>query len=417
MSSTILIIGAGAAGLMAARRLAAEGFSVTLLEASAIPGGRIHSLSIPGFSGFVEAGAEFVHGDLPITLGLAEDAGVSLIPTHHSQLTPDRGVVDGPFAWDELMEEMNRLEEDIPIATFLATHFAGEKYARLRRSVQGFAEGYDLADLTTASTKALYAEWSGEEDSSEYRVDGGYGRLVDYLVRECDLSGVHLHFGCPVAEVYWKPGSAEVITTGDRRFGADRLIVTVSLAVLPGINFLPAIPDIMQAARGIGYGSVIKILLEFRTPFWRERHPGPKTLFILSDQPIPTWWTQEEEGSTLLTGWLTGENMRRFMTLDQEARLGSCLSSLAAIFSRNAAWLREQLVAWRFNDWREQPYVGGGYSFDTVGTPAYRQVLRTPVADTLYFAGEAIYEGSVPGTVEAAFHSGLEAAEKIIARP
>jgi monoamine oxidase len=416
MSSTILVIGAGAAGLMAARRLAAEGFSVTLLEAATIPGGRIHSFSIPGFTGLVEAGAEFVHGDLPITLQLAREAGVSLVPTHHSRVTSDSEKADVPFHWDDLMEEMARLEEDKPIAEFLDTHFPGEKYTRLRRSVQRFAEGYDLADLATVSTKALYKEWSGEEDSSEYRVDGGYGRLVDYLVLECRRLGANVHFGSPVTEVRWQAGSVGVRTTGDQRFIAERLIMTVSLGVLREIVFVPSVPGVKRAAAAIGYGSVIKILLEFRTPFWRELRPGAQTLFILSEQPVPVWWTQAEEGSTLLTGWLTGENMRRFQALDPQDRLERCLSSLAAIFSRDIALLREQLAASRIFDWLEQPYVHGGYSFDTVATPACRQLLRKPVAETLYFAGEAIYEGSVPGTVEAAFHSGLEVAEKIIAR-
>ncbi|HUB62403.1 MAG TPA: NAD(P)/FAD-dependent oxidoreductase [Puia sp.] len=410
MSSTILIIGAGAAGLVAARRLASEGFSVTLLEAAAVPGGRIHTFPIPGFTGLVEAGAEFVHGDLPITLQLAREAGVSLIPTHHSQMTKD-----APFLhWDDLMEQMGKLQDDQPIAQFLDTHFPGEKYAALRRSVQRFAEGYDLADLATVSTKALYAEWSAEEESGEYRVEGGYGRLVDYLVRECLRLGAHVHLGSPVHEVRWGAGSVEVTTAGDERFTAERLLVTVSLGVLPAITFLPSIPDVLQAAAGIGYGSVIKILLEFRTPFWREGRPGAQTLFILSEQAVPVWWTQVDELSTLLTGWLTGENMRRYQVLGPQEQLEHCLASLAAIFSRDMSSLRDELTAFRIFDWRDQPYVHGGYSFDTVETPACRQILRTPVAETLYFSGEAIYEGRVPGTVEAAFHSGLEVAEKII---
>jgi monoamine oxidase len=417
MSSRILIIGAGAAGLIAARRLAAEGFSVILLEAAALPGGRIHSFPIPGFTGLVEAGAEFVHGDLPITLRLAREAGVSLIPTHHLQLTPGREKAAAPFNWDGLMEEMAKLAEDLPIAQFLEAHFPGEQYAGLRRSVQGFAEGYDLADLATASTKALYKEWSSEEDSGEYRLDGGYGVLVDYLVRECRRLGAHVHFGSAVTDVRWRAGNVEATTIGGERFTAERLIVTASLGVLQHFTFLPSIPDVMKAVAGIGYGSVIKILLEFQAPFWREGRPGAQTLFILSEQqPVPVWWTQVEERSTLLTGWLTGENMRRFQALDRQDRLEQCLKSLAAIFSHDIALLRRELAAFRIMDWREQPFVHGGYSFDMVTTPACRQLLRMPVAETLYFAGEALYEGSAPGTVEAAFHSGLEVAEKIIAR-
>jgi monoamine oxidase len=428
MSSRILIIGAGAAGLIAARRLAAEGFSIILLEAAALPGGRIHSFPIPGFTGLVEAGAEFVHGDLPITLQLTREAGVSLIPTHHLQvmvggekLAAGDDSADGENGffphWNELMEEMAKLAEDQPIAQFLATHFPGEQYSGLRRAVQRFAEGYDLADLTTASTKALYKEWSGEEDTSEYRVDGGYGVLVDYLVRECRRLGAHVHFGSAVTEVRWRAGNVDVATVGGERFTAERLVVTSSLGVLRHLTFLPSIPDVVEAAAGIGYGSVIKILLEFRTPFWREDRPGAQTLFIISEQqPVPVWWTQAEERSTLLTGWLTGENMRLFQALDPQGRLEHCLLSLAAIFSRDIALLRNELAAFRIMDWMDQPFVHGGYSFDMVTTPACRQLLRMPVAETLYFAGEALYEGSVPGTVEAAFHSGLEVAEKIIAR-
>jgi monoamine oxidase len=422
MSSRILIIGAGASGLIAGRRLAAEGFSVILLEAAAVPGGRIHSFPIPGFTGLVEAGAEFVHGDLPITLQLAREACVSLIPTNHSSMTAEQNKmpvgeqIDPPFHWDELMDEMAKLTVDEPIAQFLATHFPGEKYARLRRSVQRFAQGYDLADLATASTKTLYTEWSGEEDSGEYRVKGGYGQLVDYLVCECRRLGAQVHFGSPVAEVRWEAGSVEVVTAGGERFMAEQLVVTASLGALPHLVFQPSIPHVMEAAAGIGYGSVIKILLEFRTPFWREGRSGARTMFILSEQPVPVWWTQVEEQSTLLTGWLTGENMRRFQALDQNERLEQCLLSLAGIFSRDIALLRNELVAFRIFDWLDQPYVHGGYSFDMVTTPACRQLLRTPVAETLFFAGEALYEGSAPGTVEAAFHSGLEVAEKIIAR-
>ncbi len=92
------------------------------------------------------------------------------------------------------------------------------------------------------------------------------------------------------------------------------------------------------------------------------------------------------------------------------------MSSLASIFSREQTLLRDELKASRIFDWQNEPYVHGGYSFDMVRTPECRRLLQTPVAETLYFAGEAVYSGNAPGTVEAAFHSGLAVAEKIIAR-
>jgi monoamine oxidase len=70
MQSSILIIGAGAAGLIAARRLSAAGHAVTVLEASDRIGGRIHTIQPPGFVRPIEAGAEFMHGKLPVTMQL-----------------------------------------------------------------------------------------------------------------------------------------------------------------------------------------------------------------------------------------------------------------------------------------------------------------------------------------------------------
>jgi monoamine oxidase len=427
MSSTILIIGAGASGLVAARRLSAAGLSVTLLEAAASPGGRILTLSAPGFSGPIEAGAEFVHGDLPISLQLAGEAGISLFPTHQAQMTKTREkdmTTDAPFEqhngedrrayWDELLEKMGQMEADQPFGGFLAAQFPGEKYAGLRKTARQFAGGYDLADLHTVSTRALYKEWSSEKGSSNYRVGGGYRRLVDYLVSECLRQGCSFHFSSPVTLIRWQEGRVEVTTAGGQLFSAHRLIVTASLGAIPHLQFFPSIAEYIGAAGQIGYGSVIKILLEFKTPIWKEKKTGEQSLFILSDQPVPTWWTQTSETSSLLTGWLTGEAMRNFQLLDEKGRVDRCLDSLAAIFSMDRNIVQQELNASLILDWQQQPYIYGAYSFDTVATPASRALLRRPIAHTLYFAGEAIYEGSAPGTVEAAFHSGLEVAERIV---
>jgi monoamine oxidase len=420
--SSILIIGAGASGLLAARRLAAAGFSVTLLEAASSPGGRILTLSSPGFSTPIEGGAEFIHGDLPISLQLVKEAGIPLHPVK-GQMT---GQVLSPD-WEELMQKMGQIKEDMPIADLLATWFSEEKYAGLRDSARRFAEGYDLADLHTVSTLALYKEWASEEDEEEYRLEGGYRRLIDYLAGECRSNGCTLHLSSPVTLVQWQQGRVAVTTADGRQYTADRLITTVSLGVLqqsatapagptPALRFSPAIPEYIRAAGQIGFGSVIKILLEFKTPFWNGKKTGAQTLFILSSEPVPTWWTQTPEADLLLTGWLAGKGMQIFRQLDQAGRIDSCLRSLAAIFSVSQDFLQQQLTASLILDWEQAPYIHGGYSFDTIATPVARALLSEPIAQTLYFAGEAIYEGSAPGTVEAAFSSGLAVAEKIIAQ-
>ncbi|MBS1662708.1 MAG: FAD-dependent oxidoreductase [Bacteroidetes bacterium] len=418
---SIIIIGAGASGLMAARKLLEGGYRVVVLEAEEEPGGRIRAERLG------EGGAEFIHGDLPLSLALAKEAGVNLLPVRGQMMRLQKGESLGKSAgqeflgddWEELMKKMEELAEDEPIADFMERHFAGERYKGLRSSVRRFAEGYDLADIHRVSTKALYNEWAREGEDEEYRPVGGYRLLIDYLAGECRRLGGVFYFSSPVERVEWGKGRVRCVTKKDI-FEAERLLVTASLGVLQAspevLVFSPAITAHREAALRLGYGSIIKILAKFNEPFWDKWRGAGQTLFIISEEAVPTWWTHTEKGNCLLTGWLAGENMRVFQGLDEEVRVLRCLESIAAIFSMEVSALRTLLQDIQILDWEEAPHIRGGYSYDTVGAEDVRAVLMEPVEGTIWFAGEAFYEGIAPGTVEAAFTSGYEVADKIIAR-
>jgi monoamine oxidase len=421
----IIIIGAGAAGLQAGRRLSAAGHSVIILEAGAQPGGRI--LTLPagsgGFTVPIECGAEFIHGDLALSLALAKEARIDLQPVASEMVRLDHGKEEHKSLlsqdWGKLMPRMAMLTEDKPLADFLDTEFPGDRYTALRDSAGRMAEGYDLAELGTVSTKWLFREWSAEEDEQEeYRPAGGYRRLIDFLAGVCRAQGCRLYFSTVVKAVRWDWHRVEVETTDGQVFASDRLLTTVSLGVLKagGIGFYPVISKQVEALQNLGFGSVIKVQLEFAAPFWVEQKPSRRTLFLVTAEPVPVWWTQPADDCPLITAWISGERMRVFRALGKEGRIDSSLRSLAAIFSVEENDLRAELRASLVLDWEAAPAVLGGYSFDTVESVRAREVLCEPVADTLYFAGEGLYTGSAPGTVEAAFCSGVEVAEKMMGR-
>ena len=422
----IIIIGAGAAGLQAGRRLSAAGHSVSILEAGAQPGGRI--LTLPAGSGSfsvpVECGAEFIHGELALSMALAKEARIDLQPVDSEMVRMDQGKSAHKNMlsqdWAALMPRMAMLSEDKPLGDFLDTEFPGERYAALRDSVGRMAEGYDLADLRMVSTKWLFREWSAEEElQEEYRPAGGYRRMIDFLVGICRAQGCRLYFSTVVKAVRWDWHRVEVEIEDGQVFAADRLLTTVSLGVLRAgiIGFFPAISSQLEAVHKLGFGSVIKVQLEFAAPFWGEQKPSGRTLFLVTAEPVPVWWTQPLDDCPLITAWISGERMRVFRRLSKEERIESCLRSLAAIFGVEEKILQAQLRASLVLDWEAAPAVLGGYSFDTVEAVAAREVLCEPVADTLYFGGEGLYAGSAPGTVEAAFCSGVEVAEKMMAGP
>src|SRR5437762_553546 len=135
-SEHIVIVGAGAAGLMAARELAHAGRTVTILEARERCGGRIHPLPASQFGYPADGGAEFVHGEAPVTRALLREAGLSLQEIEGQQWSFDGADIVREDRGDpheaELQAVLRELNDDLTVADFLRRHFAGNEYARLR---------------------------------------------------------------------------------------------------------------------------------------------------------------------------------------------------------------------------------------------------------------------------------------------
>src|SRR5271169_2494034 len=200
-----LIVGAGAAGLMAGRELARAGKGVSILEAQERCGGRIYKLSAEEFGYPAEGGAEFVHGAAPVTRALMREAGLSLSPRGGSRWSTRTG----KFAPAEpslphagrFYQVLSEVKTDLPIAEFLETHFADRRYDELRRSITRTVEGYDAADPGRASTLALREEWMGRDDGEHGRIAEGYGALIEYLATECRRHGATIHLGTAVTAI------------------------------------------------------------------------------------------------------------------------------------------------------------------------------------------------------------------------
>src|SRR3954464_3706851 len=220
MNETILIVGAGAAGLMAAKELSLKQQNVTVLEANKRLGGRIYTL-YNVFDKPVEVGAEFIHGKLALTDELLKEANIAFHETKGKMVRVENGEWkkqnDFTTGWDELMQKMEQLKEDMTIATFLKENFNDEKYAALRSFVQTFAEGFDLADVEKASVFGLRDEWSHEEGKQD-RVDEGYQKLIDYLAAKCTKNGCTSQTSCVVKEVHWKKDEVKIVASDNKTF-------------------------------------------------------------------------------------------------------------------------------------------------------------------------------------------------------
>lgn len=414
----IIIVGGGVAGLSAARELSKHEYDVIILEATDRLGGRIHTIRNSLFTQPVEKGVEFVHGNLPLTIQLLQEAGIEYHVVRGNMVRIVNGdwetQADFAVGWDELIRKMNLVRQDMTMDAFLKENFSDEKYNDLRTSVLRFANGFDLADTSKASVLALREEWMGEEDE-QHRVPGGFDQLINFFEKECLGSGVAVFTSSPVTQINWQKNSVKAITANKMTYDASTVIVTASLGQLQSgrsIIFSPGIDNYFQAAKNIGFGSVVKVMLEFKEAFWERKKKGIG--FLVTNEIIPTWWTQSPSSYPLLTGWAGGPQAWTLESKDDQTILNLALRSLANVFQKPIEELKQLLTASAVVNWKNDPYSKGAYSYDTVESLQAKKLFKTPIEQTIYFAGEAFYEGSSPGTVEAALVSAKDVVEMIM---
>jgi monoamine oxidase len=415
----IVVIGAGAAGLMAARQLGSAGKRVTILEARDRCGGRIHPLSAAEFGYPVEGGAEFVHGEAPVTRALLREAGISLLPIQGVQ----RNVEDGRLSSEDSLEThqielraaLNELKDDLTVAEFLRRHFGSPGYGRLRQSIERMVEGYDAADPERASTFALRDEWMDGGRSTQCRIAGGYGALINFLVAECRDSGASVQLGAVVKAIDAAEAGAIVRCANGDAHACDAVVLTAPLPVLKEIVLPPMERERAAVAEQIGFGNVIKILMRFGTRWWHdERSDLVDLTFLLSDARIPVWWTQHPANPPVLTGWFAGPKTAGMARLDEQQLIQAGLASLADIFSLDPKQLLRSLVAARAINWANDRFARGAYSYATTETRSAQSALLDSIGTAVFYSGEALYRGPDMGTVEAALASGLETARTIL---
>ncbi len=422
MQADVIVIGAGASGLMAAHELSKAGKKVFLLEARERIGGRIYPLDEKEWGYPAQGGAEFVHGLAPVTKRIAEECGMTLIPTQGDMWD----VVDGHLTinggtlpdQEPLLEKLNELKEDMPFSEFAEKHLSDPKFENLRHQVTRMIENYDAADPARISTIDLRSEWLGNSEWLQYRIKEGYSRLLNCLETGIRQHGGEIKLGQKVSKVAVQGEGVEVSANG-QVYKAGRVVVTVPLPLLETIEFDPPVQEKIKAVEKMGFGGVIKILLKFKDRWWVKASGKDfnEMDFLRSDELISIWWTQYPETAPVLVGWIGGPKTEKFKHSSESELIEAAISSLQNIFQVERKLLDESLVKAQAFNWLADSYTRGGYSYATPETLASIQVLSQPVEDKIFFAGEALYSKEDTSTVEGALGSGEEVALRILSLP
>ena len=432
-TTDVVVIGAGAAGLAAARRLHEHGVRVLVLEARPRIGGRIYTARDARSALPIELGAEFLHGDAQQVREIADAARLATM-----EITGRRWLAaHGRFtAVDDFWQRLDRIlgqadgarDPDRALSALLAERPGGHRFAEDRTLAREFVEGFHAAPVHEISERAVADGGNPGADPDEQRIArlvSGYDAVPAWLAAPI---ASRIRLGAVVARVEWSRGRVRVSGhAGGAAFEvrAKAAIVTVPISLLRAdargrgaIGFAPEITAVRAAAEGVAMGQVQRIALLLDRPLpeilgeRRRRQLADATFVHARGADVPVWWTSHPMRLGVTVGWAGGPAA---IALSRAAGglEAHAVSSLARTFGVDARTVRRHLVASFHHDWSRDRLSRGAYSFARVGGSDAASRLSRPVSGTLFFAGEATDADGATGTVHGAIATGHRAAAQV----
>ena len=445
----MLVIGAGVAGLEAARRLRGRGLRVAILEARDRIGGRVETLTGGDWPRPVDTGAEFVHGREPHLSSALRRAGIKVRwPKIRHRVWFRHRRETGGGVWRQALEAgaaaleraAGRASDSTVAAQLDGSWWRQRGTPAVRGLARDYLVGFNAADLRVASARALAQQQRAADDISADQLGrpvGGYGPLVSWLSRPLggdDRVPPAIRLSTVVESIRWRAGHVQVrarAATGEPlpTFRAAAVVVTAPLGVLQApagsrgaIRFQPPLPEPVTAAvRSLRMGAVVKVLLRFRRgprPGWMGNIPiapgGPLTFVHAIHQRFPTFWISSERSGPIVIAWAGGAAADEVRPLPAPRLIGAACTTLGRALGVPPAGVAPDLDAARVYDWAADPFARGAYSYVPLGGLAAAATLCRPVQDTLFFAGEATDVSGFCGTVHGALASGRRVAGQVL---
>jgi monoamine oxidase len=405
MEYDVAIVGAGAAGIAAARVLAGQGRKVIVLEASSRVGGRGCTVGIGGIP--LDFGCGWLHSaDRNPLVAVGEAAGFTIVRGASAWAEQWRGLgfsadekAAAGAAWDALEQQLHHQPPASDRASDALT--PGGEWNSFCQALSGYMNGADLGRLSVAD----FLAYDDAATENNWRVKEGYGALL-----AASLPRVDLRLATPVRGVSLAADGVRVETSRGT-FSARAAIVTASTNLLASgaIIFDADATDHLHAATRLPLGLADKLFLELvgQHPFEAETHllgnprdPNTGSYYI---RPL---------GAPVIEAFFggPGADLLERGGIAEAARFA--IDELAALVGSG---VRANLRPLGGSQWCRTDWINGSYSHALPGHAGARAILARPIDDRLFFAGEATHLTDF-STAHGAWQSGIRAAEEVLAR-
>lgn len=412
-TTAILVVGAGMAGLSAARTLADAGRPVRIIEARDRIGGRV--CTDRGWGTPLDLGASWIHGTLdnPLT-ELARRARARLVSTDYYgwvKLAVDPALQPLDYhsaTWRSFVERARSQGGAGSLGSAVQAAADGARLSTADRAQLAFYLTTEIEDEYAADANQLSA---GTFDTGDYAggdqdlITNGYDALPQSLA-----DGLAIELNTPVTAIAQRDDGV-VVRAGDTSFRGPAAIVTVPLGVLKAgaIAFDPPLPHAhTRAVTALGFGALSKSFFRVDQRTWNMdnafyQYIGP------AGGLWSQWFTLPSDAGPIVVAFNGGERGRFVESRDPSDVLASALPIARRLFGDHIS-----LTDVRTSSWTVDPYALGAYSFHAPGSGLEdRRRLQQPIGDRLYLAGEAVGVDN-PATATGALASGRYAANQLL---
>lgn len=416
MTADVLVVGAGMAGVTAARECARAGLDVVVVEAQDRVGGRINTAR--DFCDHpVEQGAEFVHTAEADTWPEVRAAGFETIRCNPADgylmsiggaRSPDLFSDPSLKRMGDLLSEVERWDgPDITAAELMASR---DLDGVARVMADQMLTIHPLGDADQLGLHGLRDDRVVDlERGCDWRVAAGYDLLPRHIAE-----GLDVRLGWEATNVEWSADTVTVASVAGEELTARAVVCTLPVGVLKAgaVRFEPDLPATKwRALNGLEMGPVLKLLYRFDEPFW------PDDLTMLGcDGPIRLYWTPlygRDAAPAVLTAYVSGHRARALSAMTEAEAAAIGLADLDRLFpdTRPSRGVQE----YRRVDWCTNRFTRGGYSFVRVGGAGSRAALAAPDTGALFWAGDGTSTTTIAAVVHAAYASGRRAANEVTA--